>query len=362
MILEKIVNLENRFPLFLNKLCWREIGPLLRKKSLHEEMALQSSIVELPKEYFISNGLMEAYKEGLVHRLNKPEERLVYDTYNAWVSSKGVIISNKAIHKYSSLHARLTPMKILKTLLDFYKLPHQKVEKASIISQQFVDQGTFGDYVIELLIPLAASRDYINQPILVENNYACSFLRADCTKLGIKTLAIPPSGVQVKHLRIIGSPQIYDNFSSFGTKALVKSFPVGNARVNKEGMIYLSRVGLVRSCSKRQREIKNETHIEEFLSGFGFSIIRPHECDNSTIRAAIHASRIVVGSHGSGLIHLAWGQPELVIELANKECWGCAFIKLALASGIKKYHVIETKNGFISLEELKNILNKFFYS
>ena len=58
---------------------------------------------------------------------------------------------------------------------------------------------------------------------------------------------------------------------------------------------------------------------------------------------------------------MAADEPELVIELANKECWGCAFIKLASACGIKNYHVVEAVNGIVPLNELKNRLSKFIF-
>ena len=217
------------------------------------------------------------------------------------------------------------------------------------IPRQFIDHFSWGDYVLETLYPLAWIFKKINGPIIVDNEKIFQYLSNDLKKLNIQVLRIPNTGIWVRQLHVVGSCQKYDNFNLKNIVKFKRFYTEIHSSNNQANSsisasykgVYLSRSGLKNINPKNQRTIKNEKELEDKLEILGFKIIHPHNLTNSQIIAALSGVQTIIGPWGSAFLHLAFCKPKNVIEIAHRECWGPACLKMGYAMGVENYFIYQ---------------------
>lgn len=344
-----------RFHARLPRAAWRlyhaPIGRSFREESMLERIAPLCSLKTYPPSYSIDSKL--AHLTAGVPLLS-PDDGFrseVVKVRGALVLGDGTVVCGGIVHRGSLLYGRISPERLLRaSRAAFNGKPRPTLARATLISTQMVDQGSYGDFVLEFSLPLAANYQRIDGPMLVACGYVSKFCGPDLEPLHIAKFEIPETGVSVDELTIVGPCQIYDNFTRHNVLAMRSAFPVTPAKPSRN--VYISRAGYSETSEKRPRVIKNEVEIEGLLASRGFNVLRAHEVPNCRMREAVAGAEIVVGSHGSGLFHLLWGNPRAIVELASESWWGASCYKFSQVLQTPAYRVIAADQGAISLEKL----------
>lgn len=357
-----ITKFQKRLPGSICKWLYRTVPKECREESLFERCVRFSKSISWPKQYSLDLRLKRNLAEIGMLQYGGREFISQSSISNTTVLPDGMIVQSSRIHPSSSLYSRLTPEMIMKAAYQYFSVQKRPaVPSATIIPRQLVDQGTYGDYVIEFLLPMVRSRGDITSQIILDTPYIEKYARRDLALLNIfDALAIPPGGIDVEELSIVPPCQPFDNFQKENLDALSESFPVEQeSKVDSSRRIYLSRLGISNANAVKQtRSIENEEEIERYLRERGFDIFHPDGTDNQVVREAMVRADIVIFNHGSAAFHLIWGKPRMVIELASEIWWNPAFIRLAYGCGVESYHVLQSKDRKIDLGELEAVMEK----
>lgn len=279
---------------------------------------------------------------------------------NVYISCQGVIIKSGIISRYSSLFSRISLARILKTYFSYligYNV--ETIDNAIFIPRHIVDQGTYGDYILELLLPLTNNLLELNSVLLIDSDFNEKYGINDLDYLGVEHHRIPLNGYYVKNLTVLNPCQYFDHFNKNNLKKLTKAFPLDPTLENsRTGKIYLSRSGVKTHNQKQVRSIQNESELERVLKSIGFEIIYPHLMENVAIRAKLSDAHTVVGPAGSAFIHLAWGKPKDIVEIASVECWNPTWVYLSHAMQSLSHTVVMAENGNIEISKVIEVLKK----
>lgn len=352
---------KNHLPLVVNRILHSPISQFMREYSPSEDLEnFKKPLLEGVENYCIESSILEKTNSfpRVIHRSRKDHIVLLN---NVEITCSGIIISERTISRFSSIYRRLTLNLIFKSANDFFsKLNRVKIESAIFIPRQFIDQGTWGDYIIEFLLPLSCVDIKNRRPILLDADFIKKYAPNDLNKLGLNYLEIPKSGFSIKELQIITPCQSFDNFERDNIRNLQNLFPVKRNSISvKTQRVYLSRLGHLNSKNKNSRVLKNELEVEIFLSNRGFQILKAHELPNDILRERLSNADVVVGGWGSAFINALWGNPSIIIEIAHDSVWGPACIKMGIAMGVPNYIVLKTnKDSCISIAKVKDTLDK----
>jgi hypothetical protein len=274
------------------------------------------------------------------------------------VLRNGLICRDRRILECSSLFHRLSPARILEAAeiadggAEFESIP-----EAVLVARSTNDQGTFGDYVIEFLFPFAWVSSDLPGPYLLDADFVRRFAPGDLAAKECQWMDIPPPGLRVGRLSVVGPAQHWDNFAGANIDQVRAHFGIAPAR-QAGRKIFLSRLGWVPDAgSKQSRSVANEAEVESFLRGRGFWILRPHTMDNDSIRAAIRQADVVVATHGAAMTHLMFAQPSAVVELASLSWWVPCYLKMCRALQVPYYTALAARtDGTIDLPALASAL------
>lgn len=358
-----LVGLQHRLPAQIWKWLYSPIPIHKRELSLYERCLDRHETNGWPSTFHLDTKLNTSAR-NIDYLLSKgdfkPEILKVKD---AVVLQNGLVITNGSLHPCSSLYSRISPHIFMRASTQFYKSKNIRVlEKASLISRQLIDQGTYGDYFIEFLLPLCRNLKAIEQPLLCDSPVIQKYCARDLLTLGLPPiLSIPEEGLRIKDLTVFGPCQPFDNFSPASIEAIRSAFPLKRTQSPERPYekYYLSRIGYYEgTASKQQRSIENEGEIEKALQDRGFGILRPDGSNNDSVRASLSMAKVIVYNHGSGILNAIWGKPHAVVELASEQWWNPAFIRLCRGLGVSECHVLCTQNNQISINALNLILDK----
>jgi len=354
-----IVLHKKRFPLLLWNLCYNPLWKLLREHCPSEEIEKQSVKIDLKKYAQVDPNLGLWKKNNYVLQIQDPKS-LIFKIQNCVLNNSGIIITDNCIHKASSLYRRLSIASVSE-IFSKKNTPQTIIKKATLISRQFVDQGTYGDYMTEFLIPLLFQKENISGNVLIDADYIQKYCESDLNKLEILSMRIPPEGLFVEELTVIGPVNIFDNFHPKSVDNLVKYYPLSekyNNEIILNKKVYLSRKGLKSANPKQHRFIENEDELISFLRNKGYSIIYPHLKSNDSIRKILSEAKTVIFSTGSSFFNLAWSNPHKVIEIANNNMWSPSAVRFGFALGLKNYRIISTLKNVISLEQVESAISE----
>lgn len=345
----------NRLPRRLWRWLYRPIPRSLREESLFESCQAGCRPIAWPASFSLDPALGRNLQD--IHFLapSKPPSPKIIEVSNAVVHSDGLIVSHNIVHSASSCYSRISPHILFRASAARYAGNSlTTINRATLISRQLIDQGTYGDYFIEFLLPLCRSSRAVQAPLLADADFIGKYCDVDLKQLGFPpSKRIPDEGVSVKTLTVIGPCQPFDNFAADNLAAVVNAFPAKPPQRERTGRFYLSRRGFVeKSSSKQRRSLDNEAEIEEFLVHRGFDILRPDGTNNSEMRNQLSIATIVIFNHGSGFFNAIWGRPRFVVELASEEWWNPAFLRLSRAMGVAAYHLLCSRGGRIDVEKL----------
>jgi len=352
---------KNHLPIVVSRLLHRPISRFMREYSPSEDIEeFEKPLLEGVKNYSIEASILTKIKSfpKVAHRIRKDD---IVSLENVDITCSGIIISGNTISRFSSIYRRLSPNSLFKSANDFFsKSNRPQIQSAIFIPRQFVDQGTWGDYIIEFLLPLSCVDIKNKIPILLDAEFIKKNAPNDLKTLGYNYLEIPESGLNVKKLQIITPCQSFDNFEKENIESLKKLFPVKiNKKIIKSQRVYLSRLGYLNSKNKNSRVLGNELELEIFLSNRGFQILKAHELPNEILREHLSNAEVIVGGWGSAFINALWGNPSIIIEIAHDKVWGPACIKMGIAMGVPKYIILKTdQDACISITEINDCLKK----
>jgi len=357
-----LMRLESRLPAKVWGWFYGPISRCKREESLFERCQARSQELAWPATYLIDSDLGKRTQDITFYGAQTNFEPDVIKITDAVVFSDGIIIQGRHIHPASSCYFRISPhIRFRAAARRFSSGSAVKVPKATLVSRQLVDQGTYGDYFIEFLLPLCRMIDAVKGPVIADAALIAKYCVFDLESLGLHSIReIPDSGLLVKELTVIGPCQPFDNFHAINLAAVRKVFPIESSdATTKHDKIYISRLGFIEPTSiKQSRILENEAEVEEFLASKGFLILRPDGKNNRQLRTQLSSADMIVFNHGSGYLNAIWGKPRFVVELADEKWWNPAFLRLGRGMGVKKYHVICTKNNMISLPELERVLHR----
>lgn len=274
---------------------------------------------------------------------------------NAQVFPDGSIVANTRLHPWSALYHKTSPYRLLSVSASTRStkaLP--RLRKAVVLSRGNIMEGTYGDYVIEFLLPLSWAADQIHGSTLLLDTAAIQkHGPEDLAKLGLPFANVPASGVFVENLIVVGPCQPWDNFRKANIDRVKARFPVQSAPSAPE-RVYLSRVGLPIAADRKQaRSLVNEEEVELALEQEGFVILRTHLLPNDKIRALLAGAKVIVAQHGAAMAHLIWARPEHVVELASDDWWVPCYSKLCRALNVRTYRVLCADRGKIDVNLLR---------
>lgn len=350
-----------KIPSLVFSIYYNPIPKWLRKSSLSENKKKPERYT-LPREYKIDDSLIRSWSKRVDGDSGTEDEveSEVTILKNVYITRSGVIVKNSIISRCSSCFASLSLFAIFNALSSRRRYKNLKaLDSATLIPRGLIDQGTYGDYVIEFLLPLSGvSRTEIEGPFLLDAEFIQRFAPEDLSKLNHKWINIPRQGVLVKTLKVVGPVQYWDNFRRGNVKR-VKSLFLKTESSRRDEHIYLSRVGISSDPSAKQfRAISNEEDIEKMLTSRGFKILRTHNMNNDEIRSRLTSAKAVVASHGAAMTHLIFSSPEYVLEIGNPNWWVPCYLKLCLAIGVGSYAAIAAKDNIIDIERLKKVLDE----
>jgi hypothetical protein len=287
-----------------------------------------------------------------------PQGPCVRQLQDVLVLRNGLICRDRRILECSSLFRRLSPARILEAAeivdggAEFDSIP-----EAVLVARSTNDQGTFGDYVIEFLLPFAWVSSDLPGPYLLDADFVRRFAPGDLAAKECQWTDIPPPGLRVGRLSVVGPAQHWDNFAAENIDRVRAHFGIAPAR-QAGRKIFLSRLGFVPDAgSKQTRSVINEAEVESLLLARGFVILRPHTMDNDSVRAAIRQADVVVAAHGAAMTHLMFAQPSAVVELASVSWWVPCYLKMCRALQVPSYVALATQpDGSINLQELASAL------
>lgn len=333
----------------------------IRGNSLHESLSQKSKLISLPDSYTIDSSLKSA-KSPLTIFVNAQGEnqRSPFHLDNVRIFPDGIILADGKINRFSSLFSEISLEKICEVSRSANS--HEatvSLDAATFFPRQYVKHGTYGDYVMEFLLPFCNAEIDRSIPLLIDADYIQKHAEADLKALKIpNSMMIPPGGMNVGRLFIPPCCQVFDNFSLGNIENVARLFPLNDSTDTLfPEKVYLSRVGFPsRTTDKQYRVICNEPEVERHLTEAGYLVIRAHEHTNQDIRRLLKNAKIIVANHGAAMFHMMWSRPRCVIELASERWWNQCFIKLGYAIGVEKYHVLKSRDGLIDLEILSSLI------
>lgn len=266
----------------------------------------------------------------------------------------GTIISDGKILPQSSLHSELSLAGYLTKSRSYYSQKRRpRLPEALFIPRIINAHGTYGDYFAEFLIPFVSHRVDPGVPILTDADFIERHAHADLDRIGRYDIRrLPESGLQVERLTVKLPLQFFDNFIPENIADLNRALPVESSD-QLPSRVYISRLGYLSDrIVGSQCSLANEAHVESFLEGKGFFVVRPHEMDNSRCRATIQSARTIVFTHGSGFVNAAWARARSVVEIATPDRWNPFFLKLCVAMGVERYALLEADAAGLHLPTL----------
>lgn len=274
------------------------------------------------------------------------------------VLRNGLVCRDRRILECSSVFHRLSPARILEAAeiadggAEFENIP-----EAVLVARSTNDQGTFGDYIIEFLLPFAWVSSDLPGPYLLDADFVRRFAPSDIAAKRRPWMHIPSPGLRVGQLSVVGPVQHWDNFAAENIDRVRTHFGIAPSRQTGR-KIFLSRLGFVPdAASKQMRSLTNEAEVESLLIERGFEILRPHTMDNDSVRAAIRPADTVVATHGAALTHLMFAQPSAVFELASLSWWVPCYLKMCRALQIPAYTALAARpDGTIDLSALASAM------
>lgn len=224
----------------------------------------------------------------------------------------------------------------------------ETIESACFVMPHLMFGGSYGDYWLEKLLPLAYHAPRPGSVVLFFEQRHADFAREDLQELRLQTLLVPEQGLNVRKLTILVSPQYYDNFTAETVDRLKHAFRNRCHESRIPGKkIHLSRVGYARERGGplNRRVLGNARQIEDFLAGRGFEILRPHEMENEEVRTRLCGAEVVVAEHGAAMFHLFWSPPEILVELVAEGWFSPCFVKMTPHLPVKRHVVIAASSG-----------------
>ncbi len=345
-----------RLPAFAMGFLYAPLPRIFRERSLAEDLERASQPVGLPVSYAIDPRLLKACPGLASLRRGDTGVKILHLT-DVTVLGNGTIIRRGVIHRSSPVYSRLNTGQILAAAREYHfpKGPRPVLDAATIVSRQLINEGTWGDYFLEFLMPMAWVPARPGRTVLCDCDFVAKHAGRDSGALGFESLEIPPSGLRVRNLEVVGPCQAFNNFEEANIRKMRERFPVSPA----EGLpkrVFLSRLGVVSENVKKPRAIANEEEVARCLRSEGFEILYPHEMDNGAILSRIAGADVVVGCWGAAMLNVMWGRPEVVIELVSEIAWSPTAVKLRLANGVGLHVVIRTTDNRIPIGELSRAL------
>ena len=346
-----------RLPAFALRFLHAPLPCIFRERSLAEDLEYACEPVGLPDSYTIDPHLLRACPD--IASLRRAEAGVkILHLADATVLGDGTIIQEGAIHRSSPAYRRLNASQILAAAREchFPKGPRACMDSATIVSRQLINQGTWGDYFLEFLMPMAWVPVRPGRIVLCDRDFIAKNAWRDSGALGFECLNIPAGGLRVRSLEVIGPCQVFNNFEEANIRKMREKFAVKPAGGSPK-RVFLSRLGVVSENVKNQRAIANEEEVAAYLSSEGFEILYPHEMDNDGIRGRIAGADVVVGCWGAAMLNVMWGRPRVVVELVSENFWSPTAVKLSLANGVERHVAIRTSDHRISIAELSAALD-----
>jgi capsular polysaccharide biosynthesis protein len=353
--------IDKHVPAIFWKIIHLPIPKKLRRPSMHEEFESSCVSVDFPNSYIVNNGELKGNLNPLYVN-NTYTTKKPYLLEDVLILPDGILILDQKIHQYSSLFNQISIRKICDISREV--ITHREasyIDSAFFIPRQFVKHGTYGDYIMEFLLPFCNSEIDRKMPLLIDASFIYKNILNESKELGHNDIRlISKPGVRVGKLYIPPCCQVFDHFTIQNLESISHRFQIKESDIpTHSGKVYLSRFGFPLTGREKQfRIISNEMEIEEFLSEKGFLIIRSHELSNNIVRAMLKNAKYIVANHGSAMFHLMWSRPKCIIELAEESWWNQCFVKLGYAIGAGDYHVVKSDNGIIDINKLSLIINK----
>ena len=349
----------NRLPRKLWQWFYRPLPRSAREESLFESCQSHYRAAPWPDTFFLDPALGKHIQDISFLTPFRPSVPEIIEVNNAVVLANGLVVTNNSINFASSCYVRLSRHILFRTSAFWYtKRTRINFDAATLISRQLVDQGTYGDYFIEFILPLCRACEAVKPPLLADAGFIKKYCHADLKALGLPPcLSIPIEGIQVKKLTVIASSQPFDNFDPANLAAVARAFRLPETHTARADKVYLSRRGFFEATSSKQkRSLENEAEIEHFLTSRGFVVLRPDGTNNLQTRIQLAGAEIVIFNHGSGFLNAVWGNPRSVVELASEQWWNPAFLRLSRAMNVSAYHLLCSQNGRIDIEKLSAVL------
>ena len=355
----RLEKLGSRLPSSAWRLFHAPLPRFLRELSLSENLERDSSRVGLPESFSIDPRITKGQFEIGALKQKSDHGVQILRLTNATVLGSGIIVHKGAIHRSSSVYRTLSPMQVLTAAREYnsHKGHRPVVNSATIVSRQFVTHGTWGDYFLEFLMPMAWVPAQSGRIVLCDCAYVSRYAEMDGRTMGYECHDIPTAGIDVRDLEVVGPCQIFNNFEAANIAKMRERFPVITPRSSHK-KVYLSRLGMNCGHLKYARAIKNEEEVAAYLHREGFEILSPHQMSNSEIRAWLAGADIIVGSWGAAMLNTVWSQPRTVIELVAENIWSPTYIKLSLANRVDRHIAIRTTDHCISIDRLSQTLDK----
>jgi hypothetical protein len=345
-----------RLPAFALRFLYAPLPRIFRERSLAEDLEHASHPVGLPASYEIDPRLLVSCP-GIASWRRADAGVKILHLADVTVLGDGTIIRQGAIHRSSAVYRRINPSQLLAAAREYHfpKGPRAAMDSATIVSRQIINEGTWGDYFLEFLMPMAWVPARPGRIVLRDSDFVAKHAWRDSGALGIECLNIPAGGLRVRSLEVVGPCQVFNNFEEANIRKMRERFPVKPAAGSAK-RLFLSRLGAVSENVKNPRAIANEEEVAAYLGSEGFEILYPHEMDNDAIRSRIAGADVVVGCWGAAMLNLMWGQPKIVIELVSENFWSPTAVKLSLANGVGRHVALRTTDHRISIEELSEAL------
>lgn len=325
-----------------------------RGMSLLEMLKLESKEERFPEHFHFDATINKHWPPVyLAPRFPTRSPLLLKTLKGAKVFGDGSLVVGKKLHSWSATYQLTSPARLINVSASASRVKTDDyLEKAVLISRGAIAEGTFGDYVIEFLLPLArVARDMGNAPILLDSGFSRQFAPQDLKRLGLRHHDVPAGGLNVGKLTVVGPCQPWDNFRKENVEKLRALLPVESLPGTDK--IYLSRLGIGQTpANKQARNVINESEVESMLEAKGFLVIRTHLFSNEALRGHVARASLIVAPHGAAMTHLAWSSPRAVVELAHEQWWVPCYAKLCHAIGVRNYHVLCTDRGRIDIDRL----------
>ena len=354
-----VEKLRARVPRFAGKFLYAPVHRNFRESSLFEDLERTSLPVGLPPSYCIDSRIPQAFPEIYSLRRTAGSGVEILHLADATVLSHGIIVHRGAIHRCSSVYSRLNLDQILAAAREYHDGKNRRpaLDSATIVSRQFVNEGTWGDYFLEFLMPMAWVPPRSGRTVLCDCGFVSKYTGRESRTLGFECRSIPAGGIRVRDLEVIGPCQVFNNFEEANLNKLRERFPARRDRMSPK-RVFLSRLGVVSDNTKISRAISNEEEVAGYLKSEGFEILYAHEMDQDEMRGRIAGAEVIVGCWGAAMLNAAWAWPKTVIELVSEWVWSPTAVKMSLANGVERHIAIRTTDHRISIEELSKALEE----